>query len=76
MVPGRDRTDQAGLDGRALADELQRRKPGVRVLYVSGYAHDVIGHHGVLDTGVELLPKPFTSGTLLARVRAVLDAPR
>ncbi len=64
-----------GMDGRALADELRRRNPGVRVLYVSGYAHDIIGHHGVLDAGVELLPKPFTSGALLARVRAVLDAP-
>ena len=64
-----------GLDGRALADELQRRKPGVRVLYVSGYTHDVISHHGILDTGVELLPKPFSSGSLLARVRAILDAP-
>jgi len=64
-----------GMDGRALADEVRRRNPGVRVLYVSGYAHDVISHHGVLDTGVELLPKPFTSGALLARVRAVLDAP-
>ena len=64
-----------GLDGRALADELQRRKPGVRVLYVSGYTHDVISHHGILNTGVELLPKPFSSGALLARVRAILDAP-
>ncbi len=64
-----------GVDGRALADELHRRKPGVRVLYVSGYTQDVISHHGVLDTGVELLPKPFTSGALLARVRAILDAP-
>jgi signal transduction histidine kinase len=64
-----------GLDGRSLADELQRRKPGVRVLYVSGYTQDVISHHGVLDTGVELLPKPFSSGALLARVRAILDAP-
>jgi two-component system, cell cycle sensor histidine kinase and response regulator CckA len=64
-----------GLDGRALADELRRRNPGVRVLYVSGYTQDVISHHGVLDSGVELLPKPFTSGALLAKVRAVLDAP-
>ncbi len=64
-----------GLDGRALADELRRRNPEVRVLYVSGYTQDVISHHGVLDSGVELLPKPFTSGALLAKVRAVLDAP-
>jgi two-component system, cell cycle sensor histidine kinase and response regulator CckA len=65
-----------GMDGRALADELRRLHPGLRVLYVSGYTQDVISHHGVLDAGVELLPKPFTTAALLARVRAVLDAPR
>jgi DNA-binding response OmpR family regulator len=62
-----------GLDGRALADELRRRHPGLKVLFVSGYTQDVISHHGVLDAGVELLAKPFTSGALLERVRAVLD---
>ncbi|MCM2334247.1 MAG: PAS domain-containing protein [Anaeromyxobacteraceae bacterium] len=64
-----------GMDGRALADELRRRHPGLRVLFVSGYTQDVISHHGVLDAGVELLAKPFTAAALLARVRAVLDAP-
>ncbi|MBK9516154.1 MAG: PAS domain-containing protein [Anaeromyxobacter sp.] len=63
-----------GMDGLALADELRRRRQGLRVLFVSGYSQDVISHHGVLDPGVELLAKPFTSGALLARVRAVLDA--
>ncbi len=63
-----------GMDGRELADELRRRRPGLRVLFVSGYAQDIVGHHGVLDAGVELLQKPFNSGALLARVRAVLDA--
>jgi len=63
-----------GLDGRGLAEELRRRRPGVRVLYVSGYTHDILGHHGVLDTSVELLAKPFTTSSLLERVRSVLDA--
>jgi two-component system, cell cycle sensor histidine kinase and response regulator CckA len=62
-----------GLDGKSLADELARRLPGVRVLFVSGYTRDVISHHGVLDSGIEFLQKPFTSSALLARVRGLLD---
>ena len=64
-----------GLDGKSLADELARRLPGVRVLFVSGYTGDVISHHGVLDSGIEFLPKPFTTAALLARVRGLLDRP-
>jgi PAS domain S-box-containing protein len=64
-----------GLDGHTLAQRLQQRHPRLRVLYVSGYTHDAIAHeHGVLDSGIDLLAKPFTGATLLARVRAVLDA--
>ncbi len=63
-----------GLDGRAVADELRRRRPGLRVLYVSGHAEEVIANRGVLEPGTEFLPKPFTEASLLARVRAVLDA--
>jgi two-component system, cell cycle sensor histidine kinase and response regulator CckA len=62
-----------GLDGKTLANELVRRLPGVRVLFVSGYTRDVISHHGVLDSGIEFLQKPFTSSALLARVRGLLD---
>jgi PAS domain S-box-containing protein len=65
-----------GLDGRTLADTLRRALPALKVLFVSGYSDNVIAEHGVLGTGVELLPKPFTPAVLLARVRAVLDAPR
>jgi PAS domain S-box-containing protein len=63
-----------GLDGRALADELRRHHPELRVLYVSGHAEEAIVKRGVLDPGIEFLPKPFTASSLLARVRAVLDA--
>ncbi len=62
------------MDGLALAGALRRRLPEVRVLYVSGYSQDVVSHRGILDPGVELLAKPFSSATLLARVRSVLDA--
>jgi len=63
-----------GMDGRALAEALRRVHPDVRVLFVSGYTQDLIAERGVLASGVEFLPKPFTAASLLARVRAVLDA--
>jgi signal transduction histidine kinase/ActR/RegA family two-component response regulator len=63
------------LDGRALADQLRAARPGLRALFVSGYSNEVISSRGVLDQGLRLLRKPFTSDELLAKVRAVLDAP-
>jgi signal transduction histidine kinase len=62
-----------GMNGRELANEAQRRWPGVRVLYTTGYARNSIIHHGRLDPGVELITKPFTQGSLAAKVRGVLD---
>jgi CheY-like chemotaxis protein len=62
-----------GMNGRQLADELAERRPGLRVLYVSGYTRDVIAHHGVVETGVDLLEKPYSRLSLLRRVRAALD---
>jgi DNA-binding response OmpR family regulator len=47
--------------------------PTLGVLYLSGYTDDAIAHHGVLEAGIELLHKPFTSETLARRVREVLD---
>jgi two-component system cell cycle sensor histidine kinase/response regulator CckA len=63
-----------GLDGHSMADELQRRHPGVRVLYVSGYTEDAVVARGVASSGKGFLPKPFTPSALLESVRAVLDA--
>jgi len=62
-----------GLNGRAVAEALRRRHPGLRVLYVSGYAQEAIATRGVLEPGIELLPKPFSPDALLARARSVLD---
>jgi CheY-like chemotaxis protein len=61
-----------GVNGKALAVELQRRRPAMRVLFVSGYAEDILGRHGVLEPEVEFLPKPFTPSALVSKVAAVL----
>ncbi len=62
-----------GLNGKELADRVEAARPGVRVLYISGYSENTIVHHGVLDAGVELLQKPFRPGDLAERVRQLLD---
>jgi DNA-binding response OmpR family regulator len=62
------------MNGRQLADEAQRRRAGLKVLFMSGYARNAIVHHGRLDPGVELIVKPFTYAGLAAKVRRVLDA--
>jgi signal transduction histidine kinase/DNA-binding response OmpR family regulator len=65
-----------GRSGRVLADEAQRLRPGIRVLFTTGYSRNAIVHHGRLDPGVRLITKPFTFDELAARVRDVLDQPR
>jgi CheY-like chemotaxis protein len=63
-----------GMNGRQLANEALRRKPGLKVLFATGYARNAIIHHGRLDPGVELIMKPFTYGDSGAKVRRILDA--
>jgi len=65
-----------GMSGHDLGIRLTAARPHLRVLYISGYTDEAIGHHGVLAPGVEYLQKPFSPDTLARRVRAVLDARR
>ncbi len=62
------------LNGRELARQLEARWPGLKVLYLSGYTDDAIVRHGVLESGVSFLQKPFTPDTLARKVRQVLDS--
>jgi CheY-like chemotaxis protein len=63
------------MSGRELTRRLAEQRAQTKVLYVSGYAEDALGHHGVLDPGIALLRKPITPGALQRRVREVLDEP-
>ncbi len=64
-----------GMNGRVLAQHVQSLRPTIRVLYTSGYADDVMAHHGVKKRGVEFLAKPYSGEQLARRVREVLDKP-
>lgn len=62
------------MNGKDLYDRLHRMRPGMRVIFMSGYTSNVIGHHGVLDEGTHFIQKPFSIHTLSEKVRHVLDA--
>jgi hypothetical protein len=62
-----------GMSGPDLVRAVQATRPSVKVLFMSGYTSDAIGRQGVLDPGVRLLQKPFTTDALLASVRSALD---
>jgi two-component system cell cycle sensor histidine kinase/response regulator CckA len=61
------------MSGRELADRLLQRRPGIKVLYISGYTDNAIVHQGVLEEGTEFIQKPFSVKDLLKKVREVLD---
>ncbi len=63
-----------GYNGRELADEAVRRRPGLKVLYMTGYSRDAINWRGRLEPGIHLLAKPFSHEELAAKVRKRLDA--
>jgi PAS domain S-box-containing protein len=62
-----------GMNGRELAERLVALRPGLPVLFTSGYTRDVIARHGVLEPGLTFLPKPYSLEALARKVRAVLD---
>jgi CheY-like chemotaxis protein len=62
-----------GMNGRILADRAKGIVPQIKVVFTTAYAQNAVIHHGLLDAGVNLLPKPFTIERLARICRTVLD---
>lgn len=63
-----------GKNGRELANEVERRRPDVKIIFMTGYSRNAIVHHGRLDAGTELIPKPLIERVLARKIRQVLDS--
>jgi len=63
-----------GMNGKQLAETLRIKRPGIKVLFMSGYAHDVLSTQGMLEPGVAMIHKPFRTVALARQVRQVLDS--
>ena len=61
-----------GMNGRQLADEISKIRPGLKVLFTSGYTENAIIHHGRLDEGVLLLAKPYRKSDMAIMIRKAL----
>jgi len=63
-----------GMNGKQLAETLRIKRPGIKVLFMSGYAHDVLSTQGMLEPGIAMIHKPFRTVALARQVRQVLDS--
>jgi CheY-like chemotaxis protein len=64
-----------GISGQQLAEELRRRRPGLRVLFTSGYSSQMLTRNGRLPNGAECLQKPYMPPELAVAVREILSKP-
>jgi two-component system, cell cycle sensor histidine kinase and response regulator CckA len=65
-----------GMSGRVLAEKLAALRPAIRVLYMSGYTDGAVARHGVLESGISILRKPFTRAELTERVEEMFSLVR
>jgi CheY-like chemotaxis protein len=61
-----------GLNGRQVAEVARQERPGLRVLFITGYAENAVLSHGHLDPGMQVLTKPFELGVLLQRAEFLM----
>ena len=61
------------MSGRELAELIKRSRPGLKVLYTTGYTRNAIVHNGTLDAGTHLISKPYSVEALAEKIRALLD---
>jgi two-component system cell cycle sensor histidine kinase/response regulator CckA len=63
------------MNGRQVAEQALAVRPGIKVVFMSGYTDDVVLHHGVVDEGVAFIQKPLTPDAVTRKVRQTLDTP-
>lgn len=63
-----------GMSGPELAEKVKAAHPGVKIIYMSGYADDTLDRHGMHEPGKHFIQKPFGAGDLVRKIREVLDA--
>ena len=63
-----------GMNGRQLADAARETRPGLKVLFITGYAENAVVGHGHLAPGMQVVTKPFAMDALAARIRAMITA--
>jgi CheY-like chemotaxis protein len=62
------------MNGRKLAEEASARRPGLKIVFTTGFTKNAVVHNGVVDPGVHFLAKPFTLEQLALKMREVLDS--
>ena len=63
-----------GLNGRQLADHARDSRPGLKVLFITGYAENATLANGFLEPGMEMITKPFAVEALAMRIREMMEA--
>jgi DNA-binding response OmpR family regulator len=61
-----------GINGRQMADAARAKRPGLKVLFITGYAENAAIGNGQLDPGMHVLTKPFAMETLATRIKTIL----
>jgi FixJ family two-component response regulator len=62
------------MSGKDVANQVQMVHPETRVLFMSGYTDEAIVHHGIVDSNIAFIQKPFSETVLMQKIREVLDA--